>query len=410
MGARLAEVCDGVLETTVLVVGAGPAGGDLARRLAAAGVEVLLVDQLADLSQAAFSSAALPLSALERHGLPALVVAHRWSRWQLLGPADRRREWGDASPLGVVLDFAALRHWLVEEAQRWGARLQLGWCAIDCRRQADGSLLTLLRDRRGVVRHCRSRWVVDASGQARALLGEPPDRSDLVSGVGVEWLLEVGPASWDRWRDRLSFCLGSGWVPQGYGWIFPMQPGLLKVGVCRLEDPHQAQPPLAPLLQGLITRLLPPQPGETQQVLDRHGGLIRSSIRRREPHRRGRLIGLGDAVSTANLLGGEGIRHALTSSQVLAPLLLEAMARDREEPLEAYPQQLRRQLGLRWTLSGRLARRTWLGLRDGHADRRLERLLSGLEGCRAEDLSALLFEYRFERYGLRVLPYLLGLR
>ena len=215
---------------------------------------------------------------------------------------------------------------------------------------------------------------------------------------------------WANWGDRLSFCLGTDWVPQGYGWIFPMQPGVLKVGVCRLADPSQPQPPLAPLLQRLIDRLLPPVPGEHRRVLDRHGGLIRSSIRRREPHRRGRLIGLGDAISTANLLGGEGIRHALTSSQVLAPLLLEALAQGREQPLHSYERRLRRRLGPRWSLSGRLARRTWLGLRDGHGDRHLDRLLAGLEGCRAEDLSALLFDYRFERYGLRALPYLLGWR
>lgn len=410
MDARLAEAGEGVLETTVLVVGAGPAGGDLSRRLAAAGVEVLLVDQLEDLSRAAFSSAALPLAALEQHGLPALLVAHRWSRWQLHGPGDGCRQWQGRAPLGVVLDFAALRGWLAEEARRWGARLQLGWRALECSRLGDGTLLTTLRDRAGRRHHCRSRWVVDASGQGRALLGEPPSPHDLISGVGVEWLLQVGPQSWQRWSDRLSFCLGSGWVPQGYGWIFPMQPGLLKLGVCRLEDHGRSQPPLAPLLQGLIERLLPPHPGESLQVLDRHGGLIRSSIRRREPHRRGRLIGLGDAISTANLLGGEGIRHALSSSQVLAPLLLEAIATDCEQALEPYPRQLRGRLGRRWSLSGRLARRTWLGLRDAGGDRHLERLLSGLEGCAAEDLSALLFDYRFERYGLRALPYLLGWR
>jgi hypothetical protein len=37
-------------------------------------------------------------------------------------------------------------------------------------------------------------------------------------------------------------------------------------------------------------------------------------------------------------------------------------------------------------------------------------VLQGLEVRRAEDLSALLFDYRFERYGLRSLPYLLGWR
>jgi len=57
-----------------------------------------------------------------------------------------------------------------------------------------------------------------------------------------------------------------------------------------------------------------------------------------------------------------------------------------------------------------VARRTWFGLRDEAGDRRLVRILDSLETCRAEDLSALLFDYRFERYGLRILPYLLGWR
>jgi flavin-dependent dehydrogenase len=147
---------------------------------------------------------------------------------------------------------------------------------------------------------------------------------------------------------------------------------------------------------------------QTATVLDRHGGRIRSSVRRREPHQNGRLIGLGDVVSTANLLGGEGIRHALTSSRVLAPLLQEALQRPSQADsiLAAYPRQLRQALGWRWNLSGRLARRTWLGLANAKADQRLERLLTGLQTKRAEDLSALLFDYRFERYGLKALPYL----
>jgi flavin-dependent dehydrogenase len=100
----------------------------------------------------------------------------------------------------------------------------------------------------------------------------------------------------------------------------------------------------------------------------------------------------------------------MASGEVLAPLLLEALA-GRDAALAAYPRHLRRRLGWRWSLSGRLAQRTWLGLQSPHADQRLGRLLQGLEaGSSAADLSALLFNYRFERYGLRVLPYLLGWR
>jgi len=396
----------------VLVVGAGPAGADLARQLATHGVDVLLVDRLSDLRRAAFSSAALPLVALDRFGLPSSVVAHRWSGWELLGPGDSRRCWQGGRPQGVVLDFGALREWLVGEAQRWGARVCLGHRALACHQESDGMRTVLRRgDGRGFEVH--SDWVIDASGQERSLLGEPPaagpGSETLVSGVGLEWLVEVPQSCWERWSDRLAFCLGSEWVAQGYGWVFPMQAPRLKVGVCRLLDPSREQLPLGGVLDRLIERLLEPAERQALLVVDRHGGRIRSSIRRREPHRRGRLVGLGDAVSTANLLGGEGIRHALTSARVLAPLLL-AELRAEGPGLNRYPLELRRALGWRWSLSGRLARRTWLGLQGSAADRRLGSLLTSLEEQNASALTDLLFGYRFERYGLRALPYLLGLR
>ena len=278
-------------------------------------------------------------------------------------------------------------------------------------------MVTLLRRSDGSTLEVRSDWTVDASGHERALLGDPPVtgqlRDGLVRAAGLEWLLRVSPACWERWADRLSFCLGSDWVPQGYGWIFPMQPGVLKLGVCRLVDGQRRQPPLGGLIGELGRRLL--AEGEPFEVLDRHGGLVRSTIRRREPHQRGRLVGLGDAVSTANLLGGEGIRHALTSSAVLATLLQQALAASggqasAQRTLQDYAPLLRRALGWRWSLSGRLARRTWLSLHEPKADGRLDQVLRGLERRRAEDLSALLFGYRFERYGLRAMPYLLGWR
>ncbi len=399
----------------MLVVGAGPAGGELARLLACQGVAVQLVDRLPDLRRAAFSSAAVPLDTVQRFALPAAVVASRWQGWQLIGPGPGRRQWQAEAPLGAVLDFGALRHWLAEECRRWGGDVRLGQTALDCQPEGDG-MVTRLRGADGVVTRVRSRWVVDASGERRSLLGEgEEDGADpLVEGLGVEWLLRLPAAAAERWQGRLSFCLGSDWVPQGYGWVFPMQPGVIKAGVCRLRDPGGPQPPLSPLLEGLLERLLEPGEREAMEVLDRHGGRIRSRVRRREPHGRGRLLGLGDVVSTANLLGGEGIRHALTSARVLAPLLHKALSTESDSQaqraLAPYPRRLRRALGWRWSLSGRLARRTWLGLRDRSADARLERLLEGLQVCGAEDLSALLFDYRFERYGLRSLPYLLGWR
>jgi len=387
----------------VLIAGAGPSGSRLAQQLSAAGASVLLVEALEDFSKNAFSSAALPLSAVERWQLPKSVIASRWDQWQLFGPGDSRRCWAAATSLGVVLDFAALRRWLAEQALASGTYLQLGWRVCVTETLSSGLAQTQLRGPEGREAVITSRFVVDATGEKRVLLGEPL-RQPLVTGSGVEWLLQVPIGQWQDWAGRLSFMLGSRWVPQGYGWVFPMEPGRLKVGVCRLHDSDRRQPSLHQLQAQLLERL--GLNGDT--VVDRHGGLIRSTIRRREAHQCGALLGLGDAVSTGNLLGGEGIRHALTSADVLTPLLLEALA-GRGRPLARYPKRLRRQLGWRWSLSGRLAQRTWLRLSGEAGDRRLERLLEGLQTTASADaLSQLLFDYRFERYGLRALPYLLG--
>lgn len=408
----------------VLIVGAGPAGGWLAGDLAQAGLKVTLVDRLADLQANAFSSAALPQASLDHFNLPDELVAARWSSWHLLGPGSGDRIWRSERTLGAVLDFGRLRSWLAERAVERGATLSLASRAVAWQ-ESDGLIQLTVIEAGGEQRTLSGRWLIDATGSQRQLIGssQHPMPEPLISGVGVEWLISVSPADWTRWSNQLTFLLGSDWMPQGYGWIFPMQEPLLKVGVCRLEEhaeppPGQGQPPLGTLLNQLLRR----QGLDDADVLDRHGGRIRSTIRRRERHRQGRLIGLGDAVSTANLLGGEGIRHALLSARVLAPLLITAMEREQRtqrwprllslagDPLRRYPKALKQELGWRWGLSGRLARRTWLSLRDPIADRRLDRLLQGLERQPAEVLSALLFDYRFERYGLRALPDLLGLR
>ncbi|EDY39216.1 hypothetical protein CPCC7001_2096 [Cyanobium sp. PCC 7001] len=385
-------------------MGAGPAGGRLAGQLASAGLRVLLVDRLPDLSRAAFSSAALPQSAVDRLGLPSEVIAARWRAWHLVGPNGSAREWCASEPLGAVLDFAALRQWLATDAAARGAHVALGWRAVASAASGNGMRTWLRHGGERCLAAVASRWVVDATGEARALLGDPdPRHAPLVAGLGIEWLLEVGQSQWQPWAERLGFFLGSTWVPRGYGWVFPMGPGRLKVGVCRLEP---EPPSLQVSLGGALQRLLRHLDLDRARVLDRHGGRIRSSITRSEAHGHGHLIGLGDAVSTANLLGGEGIRHAMASADVLAPLLLEGS--DSVRLSRRYARCLQRALGWRWALSGRLARRTWLGLVEARGDRRLERLLASLKTSRAEDLSALLFDYRFERYGLRVLPYLAG--
>ncbi len=59
--------------------------------------------------------------------------------------------------------------------------------------------------------------------------------------------------------------------------------------------------------------------------------------------------------------------------------------------------------------TSRIAKKIWWGLSNESADKRLTLLIKKLsEKASADEISALLFDYRFERYGLKLLPYLLG--
>ncbi|MFL0780823.1 MAG: NAD(P)/FAD-dependent oxidoreductase [Prochlorococcus sp.] len=405
----------------VLVAGAGPAGARLAERLALQGLQVTLVETLRDPAKVAFSSAAIPYGALADLDVPRRAVAAIWRGWQLHDPEGGEHQWWSETDLGAVLDFGVLRQQLWQRAVEAGVEFLKGWQVMSVT-AGSGRADVLLRSAAGCVQTRTAAWVIDATGQRRCLLGSPKARGSrqikpLLEGVGVEWIIQGQSSDVAPWGDRLSFFLGSSWIPHGYGWIFPMAANRLKVGVCRL--PPQAEgvhlPSASSFLKGILSRFgldrLP--------VLDRHGGLLSSTLDRREIHGQGRLIGVGDAVSTANLLGGEGIRSALLSAEILAPLLAEACDRNlagRSDQLErrlisSYEKKLRQRLGWRWGVSARLARRTWWGLANNQADQRMSRLISGLsEKASAEDLNSLLFDYRFERYGLRLLPYLIGWR
>ena len=393
---------------SVLIVGAGPSGARLAIRLARAGSEVTLVDRLVDPESHAYSSGALPLEAVRRLGLPDEAIAATWQGWQLHDPSGLVHQWWSDDDLGVVLDFGQLRSFLWTEARRHGVELIQG-CRV--------SLQSLTAEGASVQLHCRdgsasvrsTRWLIDATGARRDLLqqaGLKPNPEDpLLQGIGVEWLLQADDRQAAAWRDRISFFLGTRWIPHGYGWIFPMQGQRLKVGVCHLPRADRPTPgSLARPLQRLIHHCgLSAFP-----VLDRHGGPLSSSISRSEPVAAGALLAVGDAASSANLLGGEGIRHAMDSADQLADLFIdEGIRGDSRALARRYRHQLDVHRSWRWSVSGRLARRTWWGLDNPRADQRLERLIHGLSAtAKAQALSELLFEYNFERYGFRLLPYL----
>ncbi len=404
----------------VLIAGAGPAGSRLSERLANSGIEVVIVERLCNARKDSFSSAVVPINSISSNSIPIQAVSKYWNEWKIYDPLGVSHSWINSSNLGAVLDFSKLREILWDAAVKSGVKALFGWSVLKSF-QTEYYVDVELRDPNGKVKNLRVDYLVDATGHKRSLIGPqqfakpiPSSRGhNLLTGSGVEWILQANRNTSNIWSNKITFFLGSKLITHGYGWIFPMANDQLKVGVCRVHPPNKLFKKGLSNMQSL-KRLINEYELSEMKVLDKHGGSINTSIKRHENHFVGRIFGVGDTISTANLLGGEGIRYALASAEILSNIFDKLHAKSLSQSNikslnKYYSKKVSQHLGWRWLISNRIARKTWLGLSDEKADKRLLDLINGLSSkASAEGISALLFDYKFERYGLRLLPYVLG--
>ncbi len=401
----------------VLIAGAGPAGSRLADLLSGSGIEVTVVERLKNPENNSFSSAVVPINSLTKHCIPLSAVSSYWKTWSIVDPNQGSYSWSSKNKLGAVLDFALLRKLMWSRLEVKGINLMIG-SFVKRAQLYDKYVDVEIQNAEGEVITKRVDFLIDATGSSRAIIGkyqilDLKANSDFCIGSGIEWILSCEDKMYKQWENRITFFLGSYWIRNGYGWIFPNGINQLKIGFCRLLSSNINTRFDSENIEAL-ERIIDQFQLDTSKVLDRHGGIIKSYLRRNEGHIFGRIIGVGDCVSTANLLGGEGIRHAFTSAEVLAPLLIEATLLSEQgylgkfRSLHRYKRKLKNRFGWAWLISNRIARKTWLGLDGKEGDKRISSLIKGLSNrASAEDISALLFDYKFAHYGLRLLPYLL---
>ncbi|WP_338461458.1 NAD(P)/FAD-dependent oxidoreductase [Synechococcus elongatus IITB7] len=382
----------------VVVVGAGPAGGQCARQLAKAGRSVLLVDQIKDWTDHDFSSGGTPLETLDRFHLPDRVVGRAWSKLRVV-TTQEDHTWKGDGPLGVVLDFAALRQFLAEETVAHGGTVRLGWQYRDRQQLDDGRWQLRFRDRStGSDRWVTCRAVVDATGSARKVIYQPLEsQPDYLRGVGIEYLIEVPDAVYQRFDDALHFYLGHHWLPKGYSWIFPMQAGRLKVGACWFQGAHRFLEPDQSLRHYIDLLLTEQVQCPDYRLIDVHGAAIDYSGDRRDRHVQGSILAIGDAVSAINFLGGEGIRHGMESADRAAEVI-EAWLAGTVLDFSSYERQIRRRFDRLWTLSLRLGMKKYLQ----DSDAKIDRIVRWCRALPTDDLMAILFDYRFQRLGRRL--------
>lgn len=374
-----------------VIAGAGPAGGQCARELASCGRKVLLIEKAASFLENNFSSGAAPLEVMQDFALPTSIVGSYWNQFAI-SSSNEMTSWRAASPLGVVLEFEKLRAFLAEEAVGKGAEFRLGCSYLSHVVVGPRHVKVLLKDRAtGEEFTIETQVLVDATGSERRLFGLP--ESQLVVGAtGIEFHLQVDPKIYDSFANRLHFFLGHKWMPQGYGWIFPKAPGELKVGIVRyFQDqnivPHE--PSYRYYLDRLIKRCGPP---DAFKLLDRHGKTVHYTYGQKDCRSQGPLVALGDAISTLNPLGCEGIRHALVSGRVAA-IEVDRFLKGEVSSFKGYDRQMKSYFGYKWLGSEVMMH----SLYKQTQDRALDHLVRNFKLMDTNTLMDVVFRYRFHR-------------
>ncbi|MCB1213616.1 MAG: NAD(P)/FAD-dependent oxidoreductase [Chlamydiia bacterium] len=370
-----------------IVVGAGPAGGQCARVLAQNGIKTLLIERSSHFTTNNYSTAGAPIELVERFSLPKEVIAAHWNALAFTTPTTHH-VWSSSETRGVVFDFAALRRFLANAAQDAGAELRMGWRFSGMEKHSKGFSVSLQCQKSREIETLETRFLIDATGAEHEIIGlNKQNPSRVLAATGIELLVEVSQADYDRYANALNIFFGSQWVEGGYAWVFPMEAPRLKIGIGRYFSKNTQlstinyQETLKAFADFVLTE--PPK-----RILDKHGKTLYYAFKRRERVFDGQLVAIGDAVSSVNPLALEGIRHAMHSAQMAAEEISHAVKGD-HHALNRYKKRMNAYCGMRWRICEWIAKRLY-----GHSDdRQFEAMFDAMRSWSYREVERFAFHY-----------------
>jgi geranylgeranyl reductase family protein len=372
----------GVETADVVIVGAGPAGAAAADFLAAAGLDVLLLEKTRFPREKVCGDGLTPraVKALTGMGVP-IAESDGWLRnkgLRIIGGGGRIEvPWPDLSSypgFGLVrtrLDFDEI---LARHAEKAGARLLEGVSVTGPLLDDRTGRVVGVTARRGAgsaagagraqasgqdqqERSFRGRVVIAADGNSSRLsvaMGLQR-RDDRPIGVAVRTYY-ANPRHRDDWLEAwLDLWDGDTLLP-GYGWIFGMGDGTSNVGLGLLNTSAAFQ---QIDYRALLRRWLAAMPAEwglTEENRTKpiHGAALPMGFNRTPLYTSGLLLA-GDAGGMVNPFNGEGIGYALESGEIAARTVIQALGRpsaaSAESVLRGYPAALNDAYGGYYTLA-----------------------------------------------------------
>lgn len=374
-----------------IVIGAGPAGCQCARQLSKAGKKVLLLEKSKDFTVNNYSSGGAPLDIKADYALPDSLVSSYWQKLAL-HTSHNEHVWHAPEPMGVVLDFMKLRTYLAEDSTAHGAEVLLNSSYLHHEKKDKSTIVHIKRHEHPSSEAVETEVLVDATGAERSVLAKNRyDKSQALAATGIEYHIDIDPLTFQRYANTLSFFLGQRWMPQGYGWIFPIKPNQIKVGVIRYflhEQIVSHDPSMRYYLEGMLHKCL----GTSKpKILEKHGKTLYYTYKHKDLHYEENIIAIGDAVSTLNPLASEGIRHAMAGANIAAKHIISYL--HGQSDFHSYPHDLSKYYGHKWSLSEKMMNRIY----REREDHNLDLFLESFKRFSFQELIDLAFGYKWNK-------------
>jgi digeranylgeranylglycerophospholipid reductase len=304
----------------VVIAGAGPAGAQCARDLAARGYEVVVLETEAESEFPRTSNKSTGGTfpeMLASFNIPDDVVMNFTDSVVLESPNDHYVQ----ERTGAVLEFADFKRFLVEDGRERGASYRFD-ARVSGPITEDGEVVGAQYNGAEEV---YGEIVIDATGPA-APLAKALDVVDLErenQAIGVEYEFEGVDVDADGFADlrgAMMLRLDHDIAPGGYSWIFHTGADTAKVGLCYIQnESYRERAREGMTIDDYLDYWLETDPrfdGAERLAGKQHRGSAHIQM----PGRMStdRFMAIGDTVPTIDPLWGEGIHKCMESGRAAA--------------------------------------------------------------------------------------------
>ncbi len=330
-------------EADAIIVGAGPAGATAARRLAQAGVQVILLDK-EKFPRTKPCAGGITHKVVELLDFDISSVVHRKiSGLVIVSPSGIRVDAipEDRSKPGFMIMRDEFDTLLVTKAKEAGADVREGFQVVEASQDTNG--VTVVSEN---GEELKAKYLIGADGingvVARKLgfyEGWPSD----AASIAIEVEAEIGEEAVHRiCADTTGynadlFLLYFGAVPFGYTWVFPKK-SHLSLGICCRQD-------LAKNIRQTYDewyKRFVEEYGITPRVISETAG--RFPIRAAPEIVKGRTLLVGDAAGFVDSFTGEGISHAIESGVLAAEVVAEVVESGSSRGLAEYEKRCKKSI------------------------------------------------------------------